>query len=122
MMKHLDFMLKNNVELECPSLPGAYVDTVGENGLVDYESGTGYLSSFKTHCILKYKDQLTSSHFMTRCGPGTGANFGGSRILRQWQITSNCLVLRSKQMTTIDGVGGSVSEGSTVNKMNVKCQ
>eukprot|EP00957_Ditylum_brightwellii_P197657 15058309-Ditylum_brightwellii.AAC.1 len=29
MMKHLDYMLKNNTELECPALPGTYVDTVG---------------------------------------------------------------------------------------------
>eukprot|EP00957_Ditylum_brightwellii_P207376 15352710-Ditylum_brightwellii.AAC.1 len=29
MTKHPDYMLKNNTELECPVLPGAYVDTVG---------------------------------------------------------------------------------------------
>eukprot|EP00957_Ditylum_brightwellii_P006510 493138-Ditylum_brightwellii.AAC.1 len=28
MTKHLDYMLKNNAELECPVLPGAYVDMV----------------------------------------------------------------------------------------------
>eukprot|EP00957_Ditylum_brightwellii_P208889 15359400-Ditylum_brightwellii.AAC.1 len=29
MMKHLDYMLNNNAELECPVFPAAYVDTVG---------------------------------------------------------------------------------------------
>eukprot|EP00957_Ditylum_brightwellii_P014685 1107264-Ditylum_brightwellii.AAC.1 len=65
---------------------------------------------------------MTSSHFMTKQGTGTGANLGGSRFLMQWQITSNCPILRSQQMRTIDGVGSRVSKGSTVNKTNIKCQ
>ena len=190
MKKHLDYMLKNNAELECPILPGAYVDSVGgsqnlpmpasfnditydhvtnfsfvgkvvsffgnhackyynpQNGLLDYESATGYLSSFKSYFTLKYKcldcikpfDDKMWSRYRSKLRMFKVAQaVANNKLLScpkkaandddRWSMFGMCVwgnttsgALFLALMSILFQVGGRVSEGSTVNKSNFKCQ
>eukprot|EP00957_Ditylum_brightwellii_P014524 1093335-Ditylum_brightwellii.AAC.1 len=72
---HVDYMLKNNAEVECLAFDDGYIETAGWHRAIrmpksfldityeHYKSATGYLSAFKNYFVMKFKGRNSIKPF-----------------------------------------------------------